>query len=316
MPTFHKISSSRLGWSLFILSIAHVLLGLDFNIVYVALPEIGAELGFSQQTLQLVVSAYIVAFGGFLLLGGRISDLLGKRKTFVNALIIFAAASLVGSFANNVGTVILARAIQGLAGAFLFPSILSLINSLFEEGRQRNRAVSIWSLAGSSGLALGSLLGGVLVSTWGWTSVFFVNVPLGLLLAAGALIVIPADAKNTKKRIFDLPGAITATVGVTLFVFVLVQGPEIGWTSMPMIISLIASVIFLCAFAIIESRSSDPLMPLKLLKNRNLTIGMMLTAVFMGTFMAIPYFLTVLFQHSYGFSALQTGFAFLVPTIL
>ncbi|QWU17599.1 Major Facilitator Superfamily protein [Paenibacillus sophorae] len=151
-----SISQSRLRLSLFILSVAHVLLGLDFNIVYVALPEIGAELGFSQQTLQWVVSAYIVAFGGFLLLGGRISDLLGKRKTFVNALFIFAAASLMGSFASNAGTVILARAIQGLAGAFLFPSILSLINSLFAAGRERNRALSIWSLAGSSGLALGS----------------------------------------------------------------------------------------------------------------------------------------------------------------
>ncbi|GJF27850.1 MFS transporter [Kitasatospora sp. NE20-6] len=305
----------RLGWVLALLAFAQLIISLDFNIVYVALPEIGAELGFTDQSLQWVVSAYAVAFGGFLLLGGRAADLLGRRNMFVLALGLYALSSLVGGFAGDPGTMVAVRAVQGLGGALLFPATLSLINTLFAEGPQRNRALAVWGGAGASGLTLGSLLGGVLTGAFGWASVFFVNVPLAGIVAIAALTVIPRDRRSGERRSFDLPGAVTATAGVTLLVYVLVQGPESGWGSAGIVVSAVAAVLLLGLFTLIEARSKDPLMPLRLFRNRSLAAGMAVTFIFMGTFSALPYFLTVLFQSVHGFSALQTGLAFLVPSL-
>lgn len=307
--------TSRSGWVLALLAFAQLIISLDFNIVYVALPEIGTELGFSEQSLQWVVSAYAVAFGGFLLLGGRAADLLGKRNMFALALALYAVSSLIGGFAGSPETMIVVRAVQGLGGALLFPATLSLINTLFAEGAQRNRALAVWGGAGASGLTLGSLLGGLLTGAFGWESVFFVNVPLAGVVLAAALAVIPRDRKATGRRSFDLPGAITGTVGVTLLVYVLVQGPESGWTSTGIVVSAVTAVVLLALFTVIEARSKDPLMPLRLFQNRNLAAGMAITFLFMGTFSALPYFLTILFQSVHGFSALQTGLAFLVPSL-
>jgi EmrB/QacA subfamily drug resistance transporter len=304
-----------LGWSLALLALAQTIISLDLNIVFVALPEIGTGLGFSEQSLQWVVSAYTVFCGGFLLLGGRAADLLGQRRMFVFALGLYAASSLVGGLAWSPAVIILARAVQGIGGALLFPATLSLVNRLFEEGPRRNRALAVWGGAGASGLTLGSLLGGVLTNSFGWSAVFFVNVPLAGLVALAALAVIPRDPSRPRGRSFDLPGALTATAGVTLLVTVLVQGPAAGWTSPGILVCAVLSALFLAGFALIETRSADPLMPMRLFRNRSLAAGMAITFLYMGSFGALPYFLTVLFQTVNGFSALETGLAFLVPSL-
>ncbi len=205
-----------LGWSLALLAFAQLIFALDLNIVFVALPEIGAGLGFSEQSLQWVVSAYTVFCGGFLLFGGRAADLLGQRRMFVLGLVLYAASSLVGGLAWSPGVIIVARAVQGIGGAILFPATLSLVNRLFEEGPRRNRALAVWGGAGASGLTLGSLLGGVLTDGFGWSAVFFVNVPLAGIVALGRPGGDPArPAAASSRRSFDLPGALTVTAGVT-----------------------------------------------------------------------------------------------------
>ncbi|MER6810535.1 MFS transporter [Spirillospora sp. NPDC000708] len=307
----------RTGGSLALLALAQLIFSLDLNIVYVALPDIGADLGFSGQTQQWVISAYVVLAGGFLLLGGRAADLLGRRRTFVAALTVYALSSLAGGLAGAPGVIIAARAVQGIGGALLLPSTLSLLNTLFEEGPRRNRALAVWGGAGASGLTIGALLGGVLTQAFGWPAVFFVNVPLAGLVAVAALFLIPDDRRGAvrERRRFDLPGALTVTGGATLLVFGLVQGPETGWTDPPIIGAFAAAAVLLAAFAVIEARGADPLMPFGLLRNRSLVVGVATTFVFMGTFGALPYFLTVLFQNVHGFSALETGLAFLVPSV-
>lgn len=306
---------NSLSWSLALLAFAQLIYSLDINIIFVALPEIGADLGFSGQTLQWVVSAYTVFCGGFLLLGGRAADLLGQRRVFIFALWIYALSSLVGGFAWSPMVIVIARAVQGIGAALLFPSTLSLINRLFEEGHQRNRALAIWGGAGASGLTLGSLAGGVLTSAYGWPSVFFVNVALAGIAIGAAFFVIPKDEARTNSRSFDLPGALTVTAGATLLVYALVQGPEDGWEATQIVVALMLAALSLLVFAVIESRSRDPLMPVRLFANRSLVISMVITFIYMGTFGALPYFLTVLFQNVQQYSALQTGLAFIVPSL-
>jgi len=305
----------RLGWSLALLALAQLIFSLDLNIVFVALPDIGAALGFTGQTQQWVVSAYVVFAGGFLLLGGRAADLLGRRRIFVLALSIYAVSSLAGGLAGSPLVIVIARAVQGIGGALLLPSTLSLINTLFEEGPRRNRALAVWGGAGASGLTVGALLGGILTQSFGWQAVFYVNVPLAGLVALAALAVIPRDPRQPARRRFDLPGALTATGGATLAVFVLVQGPELGWTAPAVLVCAVLAVALLVTFAVIESRSRDPLMPLGLFRNRSLSVGVSVTFLYMATFGTLPYFLTVLLQSVHQFSALQTGLAFLVPSI-
>ena len=302
-------------WSLALLAFAQLIYSLDINIVFVALPEIGAGLGFSDQTLQWVVSAYTVCCGGFLLLGGRAADLLGQRRVFIGALWLYALSSLAGGLAGSPAVIVMARAVQGIGAALLFPATLSLINRLFEEGPARNRALAIWGGAGASGLTLGSLAGGILTSAWGWPSVFFVNVVLAAIAVLAAFWVLPKDSWQKKRRNFDLPGAITVTAGTSLLVYALVQGPEAGWLSGQILLSLMLAVLFLLIFAMVESRSQHPLMPVRLFRNRSLATGMAMTFIYMATYGALPYFLTVLLQKVMGYSALQTGLAFIIPSL-
>lgn len=309
----HGKKSGHAG-ALALLAFAQLIYSLDINIVFVALPDIGAGLHFSGQTLQWVVSAYMVLCGGFLLFGGRAADLIGQRRMFIFALGLYAVSSLAGGLARTPEVIVAARAVQGIGAAFLFPATLSLLNRLFAEGPERNRALAIWGGAGASGLTIGALAGGFLTAGFGWPAVFYVNVLLAGIAMIAAFTVIPADPKRHEHKNFDLPGALTVTVGATSLVFALVQGPEFGWGSPLIVWSFILSAVFLIAFAVIEARSSDPLMPVRLLGNGNLVAGMTITFLYMGTFGALPYFLTVLFQNVQGFSALQTGLAFLVPS--
>ncbi|MDP9848588.1 MFS transporter [Streptosporangium lutulentum] len=316
MSSLSPPRSRHLGWTLALLAFAQLITSLDFNIVFVALPRIGEDLGFSDHTLQWVTSAYAVTYGGFLLLGGRAADLLGRRRLFVLALLVYALSSLVGGLAESSGLLVAARAVQGLGGALLFPATLSLVNTLFAEGPERNRALAIWSGAGASGLCLGSLLGGLLTEAFGWESVFYVNVPLAGGAALLAFTLIPADGMRQRGRSFDLPGAVTVTAGVTLLAFALIQGPESGWTSPIILASFALAAVLLAGFLTIEARSRDPLMPLRLMANRSLSGSMAVTLIFGATFNALPYFLTLYFQTVHGYSALMTGAAFLVPSLM
>ncbi|MFI1333601.1 MFS transporter [Streptomyces sp. NPDC020845] len=305
----------RLGLTLALLAFAQLIISIDYNIVYVALPEIGSGLGFSAADLQWVISAYAVAFGGFLLLGGRASDLFGPRRMFALGLGLYAVASLLGGLAGTPALLVAARAVQGVGGAFLFPATLTLVSTSFPEGRERNRAFAVWGTAGGSGMILGSLLGGVLTDAFGWASVFFVNVPLAGLAAGLTYVLIAPDAPRAGGRSFDIAGALTSTVAVAAVVFALVQGPESGWTSPAVLGSAAAGAVLLAVFVAVESRSADPLLPPRLFANRNLSVGTVVTFLYMGTFGTLMYFLTGYFQGVHGYDALAAGLACLVPMV-
>ncbi|GAA1908980.1 MFS transporter [Streptomyces sodiiphilus] len=313
MPTSLSARPRHLGAVLALLAFAQMIIAIDYNIVFVSLPEIGRELGFSAQNLQWVVSAYAVAFGGFLLLGGRATDLFGRKRMFLLGLFLYAASSLAGGLAQEQWLLIAARGVQGLGGAFLAPATLSLVTTLFKEGAERNRALSVWGAAGGSGMVLGSILGGLLTDAFGWPSVFYVNV----LLAGGAMFVaftLLPDDQPTAKGFFDLPGALTGTLASTLLVFALVQGPESGWGSSRVMTPLVVAIVMLALFLVIESRAKAPMVPLRLFRNRNLSTGACITFLFMATFGALAFFLTQFWQVAQGFSPWATGFAFVVPS--
>ena len=309
-------SSRPSGWMLMLLATAQLIIALDATIVFVALPQIGSHLGFSAQQLQWVVSAYTVAFGGFLLLGGRATDLLGKRRLYRVGQSLYALSSLAAVLGGSALLLVLARAVQGVGGALLFPATQALINTHYAEGPQRNRAFAVWSAASAAGLALGALLGGVLTQWWGWEAVFLVNVPLAGGCALAARYWIPADGERSRGRSFDLGGALTVTVGATLLVFALVQGPEWGWTAPATLGCMLLALVLLGLFAWIEHRGRDPLMPLRLLGYRELRMAMVLTAVFMSSFGVQYYFLALYYQQIYRYSVLQAGLAFLPATLV
>src|SRR5215208_704733 len=313
-PSVERPSRNRDMATLTLLAFAMLIVSLDQYIVVVALPEIGRALAYSAQTLQGVISAYAVASAGFLLLGGRASDLLGRRRVFVSGLALYAGGSLAGGLAPTSEVLLGARVIQGLGGALVFPATLALVNTTFAEGQDRNRAVAIWGGAGAAGLVVGVLLGGVLTQALGWEAVFFVNVPLAGIALMLAFVLIPADREREVGRRFDLPGALSATLGVTLMVFALVQGPNLGWGSPVILASATAGPLLLVAFALIETRGRDPLVPPRLLANRNLATAVAIAFMFWATFGSVLYFLTLYFQNVHGYDALETGLGFLLPT--
>ncbi len=196
------------------LAFAQLIVSIDSYIVVVALPDIGRELGFSDQTLQTVISAYAVAFGGFLLLGGRAADLLGRRRMFIAGLFLYAIASLAGGLAGAPEVLLATRVVQGLGGALVFPATLSLINTTFAEGAERNQALAVWGGAGAAGLVIGVLLGGALTTALGWQAVFLVNVPLATVALGLAFSLIAADRKRERASAFDIPGALSASFGM------------------------------------------------------------------------------------------------------
>jgi len=280
----------------------------------VALPDIGRDLGYSAHTLQAVVSAYAIAMSGFLLLCGRAADLLGRRRMLVTGLALYAVASFAGGLATGPEVQLTARAVQGLGGALVFPGTLALINTTFAEGRARNRALGIWGGAGAAGLVLGVLAGGLLTRLAGWEAVFLVNVPLAAAALIGALVLIEPDQARDRTRIFDIPGALTATGALTLLVFALVQGPEFGWFSPWILATAGLGLGLLVAFVLVERGSRDPLVPPGLVSNRALSLAVLIAFMFTATFGSLLYFLSIYFQDVLGHDALQTGIGFLVPT--
>jgi EmrB/QacA subfamily drug resistance transporter len=308
---FMRRNRLRLG----LLALTQLIVALDYNIVYVALPDIGDALGFTARSVQWVVSAYAIGLGGLLLFGGRAVDRLGPRRMFITGLALYGVASLMGGLASGPEALIAARAAQGVGGALLTPATLTLIYRGFAEGPARNRALGAWGMAGSAGLAAGSLFGGVLTNYLGWEWVFFVNVPLALGAALAAPRLLPADPSRTSGA-FDVPGAALATAGSTLLVFGLATGPDAGWVSLRGTGALAAGVVLLALLLIVESRTRDPLIPLRLARGRNLATTMIVIAVFQGTLGGGYYILTSYLQPVLGYSSLEAGLSFLPLTLV
>ncbi|HUR09604.1 MAG TPA: MFS transporter [Nonomuraea sp.] len=308
---------TRAGRMLALLAFAQFTVAVDYNIVYVALPDIGQAIGFSAQSLQWVVSAYAVAFGGFLLFGGRLVDRVGGRRVFILGSVIFGLACLAGGFATEPGVLVAARAVQGFGGALLSPATLMLINTRFEEGPARTRALAVWGAAGSGGLAAGALLGGLLTQAWGWEWVLFVLVPLALAAAALApVVLLPDERRAVTRGGFDLPGAVLATLGSALLVLGLVSGPEAGWVSVRGLGSVAAGLLLLAAFALVEGRTKDALMPLRLFADRGLVTAIGVILVFQSALGGAYYLFTTYLQGVLRYEALEAGLAFVPLTVI
>jgi EmrB/QacA subfamily drug resistance transporter len=303
--------TSHKGLALALLAMTQFVIVLDASIVNVALPSIGRALDFSQDDLSWVVNAYTLTFGGFLLLGGRLADLLGRRRIFIGGLVLFSLASLAGGFAQSDVWLIAARAVQGLGAAIISPAALSLVTTMFAEGAERNRALGVWGAVAGSGGAAGVLLGGVLTEYAGWEWVLFVNVPIGIAAALVAPRLLPESRDTESDRVFDVAGATTVTAGLALLVYTLVDANNAGWASTQTIVLGALSVVLLVAFVFIERRTRNPLMPLSIFRLRTLrgadVVGLLIGMSLFGVF----FFLSLYMQQVLGYDALKTGFAYL-----
>lgn len=307
--------NSRRWLALFLLCAAQFMMVLDFSIVNVALSSIQQDLGFSQQTLQWVVSAYALAFGGFLLLGGRAADLFGRRRVFMAGLGLFTLASLIGGFAQAQWILIAARAVQGLGAAIVSPAALSILTTTFAEGEERNRALSVWGAIAAGGFAAGVLLGGILTDTLSWRWVMFVNVPIGLLTVILTPMLLPESRARSATQNIDVLGAVTVTSGLVALVYALEQASEVGWVSAQTLTLFSIALVLLTAFVWIEAHAQSPLVPLRVFRLRTLTganlIGLLMSAAIGSTI----FILTLYMQQVLNYSALQTGLAFLPHAI-
>jgi EmrB/QacA subfamily drug resistance transporter len=297
--------------ALALLAAAQFVVILDASIVNVALPSIGADLNFSQENLSWVVNAYVLVFGGFLLLGGRMADLLGRRRLFMAGLVLFAIASLAGGLAQNEAQLIIARAVQGLGGALLSPAALSLVTVLFEEGSERNKAMGVWGAVAGSGGAVGVLLGGMLTEWAGWEWVLFVNVPVGIVAALLAPRLLP-ESRNEGHRHFDFAGAFSVTAGLSLLVYTLVDANDAGWGSTQTLGLGALALALIAGFYLIERRSKAPLMPFPgIFRIRTIT-GINVSAVLIAAALfSMFFFISLYMQQVLGFSALEAGLAYL-----
>ena len=309
----------RLGLALLVIATAQLMVVLDATIVNVALPHIQTALGFSGSGLEWVINAYALTLGGLLLLGGRAGDLLGRRRMFVAGLLLFSAASLAGGLATSQAWLLAARAVQGAGGAIVAPSALALIATTFPEGPPRNRAMGVYAAMSGAGGAVGLLTGGLLVTYASWRWVLFVNVPIGIAVALGALAVLPGAARRPGR--LDLPGAITGTLGVAALVYGLsdaATSPDgtSHWGDAKVVTALAASTVLLAAFALVETRSRHALLPVRLLRQRD-RLGANLIMLAIGTaIFGVFFFITLFVQDVWGYSALRTGVAFLPLTVV
>jgi EmrB/QacA subfamily drug resistance transporter len=284
---------------------------LDVSIVNVALPSIAKDLDFSPENLQWVITAYAIAFGGFLLLGGRAADLLGRRRVFIVGVALFTIASLVCGLAQSEGMLIASRAVQGLGGAIISPAALAIVMTSFEEGADRNKALGVWGALGGSGAAVGVIAGGVLTEYLSWRWIFFVNVPVGALVLALTPRIVHESRREGAERHYDALGAVLVSSGLALLVYAISEAPNVGWATTRTILVLIASVALLVAFVVNERRIHDPLLPFRIFRVRTVAgangVGLLLGAVMFANF----FLLTLYVQDILGYSALKTGLTFL-----
>jgi EmrB/QacA subfamily drug resistance transporter len=297
--------------ALILLCVAQFVVVLDASIVNVALPSIGRGLHLSDQNLPWVVNAYVIAFGGFLLLGGRAADLLGRRRVFMAGLLVVAVASLAAGFSANQGQLIAARAAQGLGAAIISPAALSIVTMLFKDGAERNKALGAWgAIAGSAGAA-GVLLGGVLTQGLGWEWVLWVNVPVALIALAFTPGLIPESRSESATRHFDAAGAATITAGLSVLAYTVLDASSAGWGSTKIIVLLALSVLLIAAFVVIEMRSHAPLVPFGIFRVRTLTganvVGLLLGASLFSMF----FFISLYMQQVLGYSAIHAGLSYL-----
>ena len=302
----------RRRWTaLILLCFAQFIVVLDASIVNVALPSIGEALSFSQENLSWVVNAYVLTFGGFLLLGGRLADLLGRRRVFIAGLLLVAAASLAAGFAATEGQLIAARAAQGLGAAIISPSALSIITTTFRDGAERNKALGAWGAVAGAGGAAGVLLGGILTDGLGWEWVLWVNVPVALIAAALAPRLIMESRSESATRHFDTAGAVSVTAGLSVLVYALVDATEAGWGSAQTLGLLALSAGLIAAFVAIELRSSAPLVPFRIFRLRTLTganaVGLLVGASLFSMF----FFITLYMQQVLGYSPIEAGLSYL-----
>src|SRR5690348_16055639 len=306
-----SIAPERKWLALALLAAAQFVVVLDASIVNVALPSIGEALHFSQDNLSWVVNAYTLTFGGFLLLGGRMADLLGRRALFMAGLVLFAGASLAGGLAQSDVWLIAARAVQGLGAALLSPAALSLVTVLFEEGAARNKAMGVWGAVAGSGGAVGVLLGGMLTEWAGWEWVLFVNVPIGIAAAALSPRLLP-ESRNEGERHFDVAGAVTVTAGLSLLVYALVDANKAGWGSLQTVGLGAIAVALIAAFFVIERRSHAPLVPFPGIFRIRTISGINITALFVAmSLFSMFFFVSLYMQQVLGYDALKAGLSYL-----
>ena len=297
--------------ALVLLSAAQFVVVLDASIVNVALPSIGRALDFSNENLPWVVNAYVLTFGGFLLLGGRTADLLGRRRVFMAGLLLVAVASLAAGFAATEGQLIAARAAQGLGAAIISPAALSIVTTIFRDGAERNKALGVWGAVAGSGGAAGVLLGGILTDGLGWEWVLWVNVPVSLIAFALAPRLIAESRSEADTRAFDVAGAVTVTAALSILVYAVVDASSAGWGSTRTLGLIALSLVLLAAFIAIELRSAKPLVPFSIFRIRTLTganvVGLLVGASLFSMF----YFISLYMQQVLGYSAIHAGLSYL-----
>jgi EmrB/QacA subfamily drug resistance transporter len=308
--------SSPRGLALALLATTQFVLILDIAIVTVALPSIGTDLDFAPADLSWVINAYALMFGGFLLLGGRMADLIGRRRMFMVGLIVFVAASLAGALAQSALWLVIARGVQGLGAALVSPAALSLVMTLFPEGPERNKALGVWGAVAGSGGAAGAILGGVLTDVLSWQSVLYVNIPVGIAAVALAPRLLPEGRDVAGIRSFDLAGAVSVTAGLALLIYAVVDAENAGWTSAQTLVLGATSLALIASFVAIESRAKRPLLPLGTFRNRMLrsaNIGAVLTTM---ALFPMWFLLTLYTQQVLGYSPLESGLAQLPIAVL
>lgn len=304
-------SPDRRWLALVLLAAAQFVVVLDASIVNVALPSIGRDLSFSQDDLSWVINAYTLTFGGFLLLGGRLADLLGRRRLFMVGLVLFGVASFAGGIAQSAGWLVAARAVQGLGAALLSPAALSLLTTIFAEGKERNTALGVWGAVAGSGGAVGVLLGGMLTEWAGWEWVLFVNVPIVLAVVAFVPRLLP-ESRNDGARHFDVAGAVSITAGLSLLVYALVDANNAGWASTQTLGLGAIALALIAGFVLIELRTKAPLVPFPGIFRLRTITGINITALFVAmSLFSMFFFVSLYMQQVLGYDALKAGLSYL-----
>jgi EmrB/QacA subfamily drug resistance transporter len=304
-------AGQRKWLALVLLGAVQFMVVLDVSIVNVALPSIQRALHFSEQNLLWVLNAYTLFFGGFLMLGGRVADKLGRRRVFIFGVTLFSVASLMCGLATSSSWIVVTRALQGLGAAIASPAALSILTVTFSEGRERNTALGIWGAIAGAGAAFGVLLGGILTQEVGWSWIFYVNVPIGAAVILASPFVLAPALPEGQQRGFDVPGAVTVTSSLVLLVFGLVKSTSWGWASPGTVSVLVASAVLMLLFVIIERRTSAPLVPLSIFRNRSLTVSNVVALVLGASIFSMFYFLSLYMQQVLRYSALKTGVGYL-----
>jgi EmrB/QacA subfamily drug resistance transporter len=296
---------------LVLICFAQFMVVLDATVVNVALPSIQADLHMSEANLQWIVNAYTLVFGGFLLLGGRAGDLLGRKRLFLGGLVVFTAASLLDGLSGSQGMLIGARSLQGLGAAFISPAALAIISTTFKEGSDRAKALGIWAAIAIGGSAVGLVLGGALTQSLSWPWIFFINVPVGVAVFLLSLRLIPESKDETAHRSFDIPGAVTVTGGLMVLVYAIVQAQQKGWGSAQTIGTFVVAAALLSSFAVVELRAKAPLVRLSIFRVRSLATANVVMLFVMSGMFAMFFFNSLYIQRVLGYGPLKAGLAFL-----